>query len=141
MPNIGDAGILFTFWENTVATAPTTTVDSASSKCNKPGDWHRLEKLGDTFLRTIINELLPEIFGERNYALISLIFDHANSNGFFEALTIHYGLQQRLKCPREGPDDWKYRADIFEAWIGGHISEQHIYEKFDELIELRSFLH
>jgi len=142
LPNIGDAGILFTFWENTVATAPTTTVDSASSKRNKPGDWHRLEKLGDTFLRTIINELLAEILGERNYTLSSLILNHANSNRFFEALTIHYGLQHRLKCPpSEDLEDWKYRADIFEAWVGAHISERQIYDKCDELLELRTFLH
>jgi len=35
---------------------------------------------------------------------------------------------------------WKYKADIFEAWIGGHIYERRQYDYFDPLLELRHYL-
>jgi len=34
----------------------------------------------------------------------------------------------------------KLRADIFEAWVGGHIYERMQYDKEDPLLELRYFL-
>ena len=141
LPAIGDPAILFKFWNNVDDNSSSTALDAAASK-QKPDDWHDLETLGDQYIRTITHQLFPEIFGAENYVLNTLVFDHANSNPFFEALTIHYGLQQRLRQPpQDDPNVWKLRADIFEAWVGGHIYERQLYNKEDELFELKTFLH
>lgn len=98
--------------------------------------------MGDTYIRTITLLEFPKIFGRENYFLNNLLVDHANSNLFFEAVTIHYKLETRVKLP---PRNWmgnkdKLTADIFEAWIGGHIYERMQYDDKDPLDELRYFL-
>jgi hypothetical protein len=67
--------------------------------------------------------------------------DHANSNLLFEMVTLYYKLDTKVKLP---PRNWmgnkdKLRADIFEAWIGGHIYERMQYDDKDPLSELEYF--
>ena len=143
LPAIGDAEILFTFWDNTSDTPLSEgLLDNVDLKHKKTFSkaWQALQKLGNTHMRTITYQLLYEIFGERNDALHAFIFDHANSAALVEAVTIHYGLEQRLRNPPEKADEtWKLRAGIFDAWVGCHIYERKLYNRFDALHELISF--
>ena len=116
--------------------------DGKFRKFRKDLKWQSLERLGDAYIRTITQLEFSKIFGPKNYFLNNLLVDHANSNLFFEAVTIHYKLETRVKLlPRNwmGNKD-KLRADIFEAWIGGHIYERMQYDDEDPLYELRYFL-
>jgi hypothetical protein len=103
--------------------------------------WQKLEKHGDLQIRWITQRELPKIVGQKNYDLCSIVEDHENSNKFFEAVTKHYNLDTRVKNP---PRHWmkhqiKLGADIFEAWVGGHVYERMQYDDKDPLYELRYF--
>ena len=145
LPAIGDAETLFRFWHNTNDTSRSEkNLDTVvrPRKSNHADRWRALQKLGAIYLRQIIHQVLSNIFGKRNYSLNSLVFDHASSNGFFDILTLHYGLLDRVKTqPKVNPEAWKLRAAIFQAWIGGHIYERQLYDQCDALHELHAFLH
>jgi len=85
-------------------------------------------------------DILAKIFGRKNHDLINIIFDHANSNYFFGIITKHYQLEKRVSRVPKGNNKLKSRADIFEAWVGGHVYEWRQYNDGDILLELRSFL-
>jgi hypothetical protein len=134
---VGDASTLFMLWNN----GEISSVDGQPRAFLKNLQWQKLEKLGDLAIRWITEEELPQVFGPKNYDLRSILEDHANSNKFFEAVTKHYELDTRVKHP---PARWmkhqvKLRADIFEAWVGGHVYERRLYDNKDPLDELTYF--
>jgi hypothetical protein len=102
-----------------------------------------LERLGDAYIRCIAQYELRNIFGAKNYILITRLLDHANSNAFFHEVTNYYRLDTWVKFPPNYT--WmgnipKLKADIFEAWIGGYIYERLQYDDRDSFYELRYFL-
>ena len=144
-PSIGDAALLFQFWDNGIQVdTESTSTDPLSTNEDekKPVSWAAMERLGDTWIRTISQEELPNIFGSRNYALINFLTEHANSNKFFDKVARCYELDRRVRIPprRKRIKDKKGCADLFEAWIGFHVLEQRLYNQNDPLHELRYFL-
>lgn len=127
IPSIGDAAILFTLWEN-------FTQDNTEIKAPR---WQALEKLGDISIKMIWQDVVSTLFGEKNNDLNKIVWDHANSNILFEVISNCYDLKKRVRGTTK---NWKYTADIFEAWIGGHIYERRQYDYFDPLLELRHYL-
>lgn len=119
-----------------------TDFPSTKDEDKKPFHWGTLERLGDTWIKTISQEELPKIFGLRNYALVNFLTDHSNSNKFFDQVAQYYELDRRVRLsPRKNKNkNKKGCADLFEAWIGCHVLEQRLYDQDDPLHELRYFL-
>lgn len=143
LPVLGDAALLFRFWDN-VTEVPTDSrsacFPSAKDEDKKSIPWGALERLGDTWIKTISQEELPMIFGLRNYALVNFLTDHSNSNKFFDQVARHYELDRLVRLSPEKKNKKKGCADLFEAWIGCHVLEQRLYDQDDPLHELRHFL-
>ena len=101
-----------------------------------------MERTGDVYIKLISMEELPKLFGPENYHLLNILLDHANSNNFFETITKHYNLEDRVSWyPSDNNhESSKWRADIFEAWVGGYIYERRQYDPHDPLEQLRVFL-
>jgi hypothetical protein len=108
---------------------------------HKP-QWAAAERVGDIWIRTLANELLPLIFGSENYNFVNFLMNHANSNKFFDQVARYYRLHERVCIPVEEiskPQD-KGAADIFEICIAACITERQLYNIGDPLLELRGFL-
>ena len=142
LPAIGDLEILLALWTACVPfdALPSSSSRSKSSKFHKHKFFLDMERTGDVYIKMISLEELPRIFGQKNYDLVNLVLDHANSNGFFEMITKHYHLDERIRWYPKDHYSWKFRADIFEAWVGAHVYERKTYDCEDPLRELRSFL-
>jgi len=90
IPNIGDAAILYTLWENLIL-APDESKPNVDFI--KVSQWQMLEKLGDISIKMIWQDVVTTLFGEKNYDLNRVVWDHANSNIFFEAISNYYYLE------------------------------------------------
>jgi hypothetical protein len=86
LPVVGDTALLFRFWDNAEVSA---NPPRRGKDAPKTQPCLYLERLGDSRINSIALEELSRIFGPKNFAMVSLISDHANSNNLFAEVARH----------------------------------------------------
>lgn len=99
----------------------------------------RLEFLGDSFLNTIVTEILFKTFDKESEGTLTLIRSCLVDNNTLREFSIGYGFDKKLKININIDDsenkEFKFQSDVFEAYVGALVIDRNY-----DLTEIKSWL-